>query len=79
MVNPSFVIESRDGRFLYAVNENTKGEVTALDASTLKVINKVATGGADPCHLTLDPSGKFLITADYSSGSLSVFPVKRGR
>ncbi|MEU0882728.1 lactonase family protein [Lentzea sp. NPDC005914] len=76
VVNPSFVIESRDGRFLYAVNENTKGEVTAINAATLKVINKVATGGADPCHLTLDPSGKFLITADYSSGSLSVFPVK---
>lgn len=76
VVNPSFVIESRDGRFLYAVNENTKGEVTAIDARSLKVLNKQPTGGADPCHLTLDPSGKFLITADYSSGSLSVFPVK---
>ncbi|HUQ60896.1 lactonase family protein [Lentzea sp.] len=75
VVNPSFVVESRDGRFLYAVNENTKGEVTAINAATLKVINKQATGGADPCHLTLDPSGKHLITADYSSGSLSVFPI----
>ncbi|HEX7308574.1 lactonase family protein [Lentzea sp.] len=75
VVNPSFVVESRDGRFLYAVNENSQGEVTAIDAATLKVINKQATGGADPCHLTLDPSGKFLITADYSSGSLSVFGV----
>ncbi|MFS8101822.1 lactonase family protein [Lentzea alba] len=76
VVNPSFVIESRDGRFLYAVNETSKGEVTAINAGSRKVINKQPTGGADPCHLTLDPSGKFLITADYSSGSLSVFPVK---
>ncbi|PWK84689.1 6-phosphogluconolactonase [Lentzea atacamensis] len=76
VVNPSFVIESRDGRFLYAVNEISKGEVTAINAGSLKVINKQPTGGADPCHLTLDPSGRFLITADYSSGSLSVFPVK---
>jgi 6-phosphogluconolactonase len=76
VVNPSFVIESRDGRFLYAVNETTDGGVTAIDARTLKVINKVATGGADPCHLTLDPSGRHLITADYSSGSLSVFPLR---
>ena len=75
VVNPSFVVESKDGRFLYAVNENSAGEVTAIDATTLKVINKQPTGGADPCHLTLDPSGKFLITADYSSGSLSVFGV----
>ena len=76
VVNPSFVIESRDGRFLYAVNETSDGGVTAINAGTLKVINKVATGGADPCHLTLDPSGKHLITADYSSGSLSVFPLR---
>jgi 6-phosphogluconolactonase len=76
VVNPSFVVESRDGRFLYAVNETTKGEVTAVDATSLKVVNKVATGGADPCHLTLDPSGKHLITADYSSGTLSVFPLR---
>ncbi|WP_245777957.1 lactonase family protein [Lentzea xinjiangensis] len=77
VVNPSFVIESRDGRFLYAVNETSDGEVTAIDASTLKVINKQPTGGADPCHLTLDLAGKHLITADYSSGSLSVFPLRR--
>ncbi len=76
VVNPSFVIESRDGRFLYAVNETSKGEVTAVDAGSLKVLGKQPTGGADPCHLTLDPSGKFLITADYSSGSLSVFPIQ---
>lgn len=76
VVNPSFVIESRDGRFLYAVNETSDGGVTAIDARTLKVINKQPTGGADPCHLTLDPSGKYLITADYSSGSLSVFPLR---
>ncbi|WP_245734158.1 lactonase family protein [Lentzea jiangxiensis] len=75
VVNPSFVVESRDGRFLYAVNETSRGEVTAIDATTLAVVNKQPTGGADPCHLTLDPSGKFLVTADYSSGSLSVFPV----
>lgn len=75
VVNPSFVVESRDGRFLYAVNETSRGEVTAIDAATLEVVGKQPTGGADPCHLTLDPSGKFLVTADYSSGSLSVFPV----
>lgn len=75
VVNPSFVIESTDGRFLYAVNETGQGAVTALDAATLQVVNQRPTGGADPCHLTLDPSGQHLITADYSSGSLSVFPV----
>ncbi|WP_285749243.1 lactonase family protein [Lentzea sp. NBRC 105346] len=76
VVNPSWVEESRDGRFLYAVNETSDGGVTAINAQTLKVINKQVTGGADPCHLAIDPSGRFLVTADYSSGSLSVFPIR---
>lgn len=76
VTNPSWVEESRDGKFLYAVNETSDGAVTAINATTLKVINKQPTGGADPCHLVIDPSGRFLITADYSSGSVSVLPIR---
>lgn len=32
----------------------------------------VPTDGADPCHLAVAPSGRHLITANYSSGSLTV-------
>ncbi|TWP48204.1 lactonase family protein [Lentzea tibetensis] len=76
VTNPSWVEESRDGRFLYAVNETSDGAVTAINAATGKVINKQPTGGADPCHLAIDPSGKFLVTADYSSGSVTVLPIR---
>jgi len=75
--NPSFVIEA--GRTLYAVNEQSSGTVTAISVSAagaLKVLNKQSTGGADPCHLALDPSGRHLLSANYSSGSVSVHPVK---
>ena len=31
-----------------------------------------ATGGAEPAHLTVDPTGTYLITVNYSGGSISV-------
>jgi 6-phosphogluconolactonase len=77
VANPSFVIES--GRTLYAVNEQSSGSVTSIAVGAgggLRIINTQSTGGADPCHLALDPSGRYLLSANYSSGSVSVHPVK---
>jgi 6-phosphogluconolactonase len=77
--NPSLLIEAPSGKTLYAVNELTSGSVTAVSVGpdgTLKVINTQSTGGADPCHLSLDPSGRYLLSANYSSGSVSVHPVR---
>ncbi|WNV83815.1 lactonase family protein [Umezawaea sp. Da 62-37] len=77
VANPSFVIEA--GRTLYAVNEQTNGAVTSIAIGAgggLRVINSQSTGGADPCHLALDPSGRYLLSANYSSGSVAVHPVR---
>ncbi|MFD1151401.1 lactonase family protein [Saccharothrix hoggarensis] len=73
--NPSFVIVA--GRRLYAVNEQEGGEVTALAVGrdgVPKVVNTQSTGGADPCHLALHKG--FLLSANYSSGSVAVHPVR---
>ncbi len=73
--NPSFVIV--EGRRLYAVNEQSDGAVTALEVGAdgvPKVVNSQPTGGADPCHLALHRG--FLLSANYSSGSVSVHPVR---
>jgi 6-phosphogluconolactonase len=83
--NPSFLAVHPNQRFLYAVNEvsdfeGKSGYVSAfsIDARTghLNLINKVSSGGADPCHLAVDKSGKWLFVANYSGGSLSLFPIK---
>ncbi|WP_141977812.1 lactonase family protein [Saccharothrix saharensis] len=74
--NPSFVIDA--GRWVYAVNEKSDGEVTALAVGAdgvPKVVGSRSTGGADPCHLALHRG--FLLSANYSSGSVSVHPVLR--
>jgi 6-phosphogluconolactonase len=83
--NPSFVALHPNGRFLYAVNEVGKyngpnsGGVSAfsIDHATGKLtfLNEVASRGADPCYITVDKTGKYVLVANYTGGSIAVFPV----
>src|SRR5581483_1709019 len=67
--NPSFLTLSADGRRLFAVNETARfgeeasGSVSAfsVDQTTgaLALINVQSSRGADPCHLMIDPGGRF--------------------
>jgi 6-phosphogluconolactonase len=85
-VNPSFLTIDRSKRYVYAVNEvpdyagKPGGGVSAfaIDAATgnLRLLNEQATQGADPCYLTVDSRRKALLVANYTSGSLSVLPVR---
>lgn len=77
--DPSFLTLSADGRFLYATNELESGRVSAFavaDSGPLGFLNHQPTGGAHPCHLAIDPSGRFLLSANYSSGSVAIHPIK---
>ncbi|QYD67635.1 lactonase family protein [Paraburkholderia edwinii] len=77
-VNPSYLVASRDGRFVYAVNElpgdngpaTTRGDISAFrfDAKSgqLTFLNKVSSEGNDPCYLSISPDGRYLTTANYS-------------
>ncbi|MGA9509808.1 MAG: lactonase family protein, partial [Candidatus Sulfotelmatobacter sp.] len=84
-INPSFLAVNPNHRFLYAVNEvaNYQGQKSgavsafAIDSATgkLTLLDEVASGGADPCYITVDKTGKFVLVANYTGGSVSVFPV----
>jgi 6-phosphogluconolactonase len=84
--NPSFVIVHPNGHFLYAVNEvqtfagKSSGAVSAFaidrPSGKLTLLNHVASGGADPCYLSFDKSGKHLLVANYTGGNVSVFPIE---
>ena len=83
--NPSFVTLSPDGKRLYAVSEYNDGRQGAysFDVSEDKaqLSNPVflptapkealPRAGADPCHIVSD--GKYVITANYTGGDISVF------
>ncbi len=78
--NPSWLCISKDGKFVYAVNENSgtnPGEVSAFafDKKTgqLTFLNKQPTDGFAPAHINIDASGKNVITANYNGGNITVF------
>jgi 6-phosphogluconolactonase len=84
--NPSYLILNAERDRLYAVNELLEyqgefgGAVSAyrVDRSTgeLTLINTQPTHGSDPCHLCLDPNGRFLAVANYTSGQVTIFRVR---
>src|SRR5437660_1520797 len=39
--------------------------------------NSQCSRGADPCYITVDKTGKYVLVANYTGGSLAVFPVLR--
>ncbi|HSM23790.1 MAG TPA: lactonase family protein, partial [Anaerolineaceae bacterium] len=41
----------------------------------LKFINHQPSQGTDPCHLTVDQSGRFVLVANFMSGSVCVLPI----
>jgi 6-phosphogluconolactonase len=85
-VNPSFVTIDDKKRMLYAVNEIQKyqngssGGVSAFSIQPngqLHFLNEVASGGADPCYVSLDKTGKYALVANYTGGSISAFPIQQ--
>lgn len=85
-LSPTWVVLSADHRFLYAANEiasygpNKSGSVSAfaVDPASggLKQLNVVDSGGSIPCFVSIHPSGKFLLVANYTGGSYSVIRIK---
>lgn len=73
--SPSWIARHPSLPVLYAVAEADKGAVHAwslLDGVPAAPLGAGDTGGADPCHLTVDPTGEFLVTVNYTGGSVSV-------
>jgi 6-phosphogluconolactonase len=50
----------------------------SLDATTgmLTFLNRVSSGGAGPCHLVVDKTGKNVLVVNYGSGSTAVLPLE---
>lgn len=84
---PSFLAAHPSGRWLYAVSETglgshgSAGHVHALAVGragagvSLRPINHQPSGGDWPCHLQLDPAGRWLMVTNYGTGSASLLPI----
>lgn len=83
--NPSYLALDNRQSHLYVVNElkvyegQASGAVSAfaLNAASghLTLLNRRPTGGTDPCHLCIAPGDSHVAVANYSGGSLSLFPI----
>ena len=82
ITDTSWFDRSADGKTLYVTNEgDPNGYVSALniaDAANPKLLNKVSSKGGAPTHLSVHSSRKYVLAANYSSGSVVVLPILTG-
>ena len=84
VLNPSYLTLSNDGQFLYACTDTrtaNAGSVSSFkfDAKnkSMKFLNSQNTNGENPAYLSLDHTGKWLVDANYTGSSISVFPIAK--
>ncbi len=85
--NPTFLIVHPNQRWLYAVSEinhdsgGSFGEVWAFQIGdepfSIKPINRQSSRGDWPCHLRLDATGKWIVTTNYGTGSVAIYPLQK--
>lgn len=83
--SPSHLAINADGTRLYSANETDRideanqGTVSAfaIDPADgqLAMLNTEASGGAGPTYVSIHPSGRFLLVANYFGGSVAVLPI----
>jgi 6-phosphogluconolactonase len=84
-VNPSFLAWHPSRPVLYAVSETDTvgvektGALLAYRVDTdgsLTAINEEPSGGAGACFVSVDPTGAHVFVANYTAGSVAVFPTR---
>jgi 6-phosphogluconolactonase len=78
--DPSWVAVHPSGKYVYAANE--AGKASTVSAYTvdrksgkLTLLERIPSLGEDPCYLAFDKTAKYLLVANYSSGTIAVFPI----
>jgi 6-phosphogluconolactonase len=87
IISPSYLAVHPNGQHVYAVNEFDGGEeafatLTALSYDptdhSLSWLNEVSSLGQYPCHISIDNTGRFVMTANYVGGSVALYPILEG-
>jgi 6-phosphogluconolactonase len=83
--SPSCLTLNRDGTRLYSANETDRvgddkhGSASAFAINradgALRLLNTVPSGGAGPTYVSVHPSGRYLLVANYFGGSVAVLPI----
>ena len=83
--SPNCLAVNAAGTRLYSTNETDRvgegkeGTLSAFSINRadgqLTLLNTVRSGGAGPTYLSIHPSGKFVLVANYFGGSVAVLPI----
>jgi 6-phosphogluconolactonase len=77
--NPSFLAFDPPRRRIVAVDESGSGTVRSFsfdpDSGALTEVNSKPAGGSGSTHLSLDPTGKWVMVANYNGGNMSILPL----
>jgi 6-phosphogluconolactonase (cycloisomerase 2 family) len=83
--SPNCLAFNAAGTRMYSTNETDKFEggdagtvsAFAIDRANgkLKLLNTVSSGGHGPTYLSVHPSGRFVLVANYFAGSVAVLPI----
>jgi 6-phosphogluconolactonase len=83
--NPFYLAVSPNQKYLYSIHAKNFGgkeheQVAAYEltggAGELKLLNRQSALGSAACYLDIDSTGKSVLVANYSTGSVAAFPVK---
>jgi len=83
--HPFFLALSPDRRFLYSIHATVFGgeehELVAAyeiagDTGRLNLLNRQSARGSASCYLQVDATGKTVLVANYSTGSVAALPVR---
>ncbi len=79
--NPSYLAIDPERKFIYSTQETGMTDVPqihalATDGDLLSSLNHQPAHGGLPCHITVDQTGKFVLTANYETGSIACYPIQ---
>lgn len=78
IVNPSFLTLDQPERVLYSAHgDGEAASAFRIDAPSgrLSALNRQSTGGMNGVSLAVDPTNRYLVLANYSSGTVAVLPI----
>ncbi|KRD12646.1 6-phosphogluconolactonase [Flavobacterium sp. Root901] len=82
IINPSYLTVSPNGKYVYACTDTktpNAGSVSSFEFNpenkSLTFLNSQRSGGENPVYVSVHKSGKWLANANYTEGSVSVYPL----
>ncbi len=80
--NPSYITLSDNGKMLYTCTDSktpNAGSVSSFkfnpENGILSYLNQESSHGENPVYVSVHPNGKWLVTANYTESSISLYPI----